>query len=65
MHLLSEAMLTIEDLDEPWLQALLESTALKMPMPESFPWDRKLFTNQLMLDLFDLQLAQWEQLFDV
>ena len=62
--LLSEAMLKTEDMDEPWLQVLLESTALKMPVPESLPWDRKLLTNQLMLDLFDLQLAQWEKLFD-
>ena len=57
-------MLEIEELDEPWLQAVLESTALKMPMPESLPWDRTLFTNQLMLDLYGQQLDQWERLVD-
>ena len=60
--LLIEAMLEIEDLDEAWLQEVLESTALKMPMPDSFPWDRTLFTNQLMLDLYGQQLDQWERL---
>ena len=61
---LVEAMLEIDDLDEPWLQRVLESTTLKTPMPESFPWDRTLFTNQLMLDLYGQQLDQWEQLVD-
>ena len=62
---LVEAMLEIDDLDEPWLQRVLESTALKTPMPESFPWDRTLFTNQLILDLYGQQLDHWEQLVDV
>ena len=62
--LLTEAILEIEDLDEPLLQAVLETTALKMPMPESFPWDRDLFTNQLMLHLYGQQLDQWEQQLD-
>ena len=61
---LLEAMLEIDDLDEPWLQRVLESTALKTPMLESFPWDRTLFTNQLMLDLYGQQLDQWERLVD-
>ena len=57
-------MIQIKDLDEPWLQRVLEQTALKMPVPNEFPWDRKLFTNHLMLELFAQQLEQWEQIID-
>ena len=59
--LLIKAMIQIKDLDEPWLQRVLEQTALKMPVPNEFPWDRTLLTNHLMLDLYAWQLEQWEQ----
>ena len=59
--LLIEAMLEIKDLDEPWLQRVLGQTALKMPVPNDFPWDRTLFTNHLMLELYAQQLEQWER----
>ena len=58
--LLIEALLESKDLDEPWLQRALEQTALKMPVPNEFPWDRTLFTNHLMLGLYAQQLEQWE-----
>ena len=59
--LLIEALLESKDLDEPWLQRVLEQTALKMPPPKGFPWDRTLFINHLMLELYAQQLEQWEQ----
>ena len=62
--LLIEALLESKDLDEPWLQRVLEQTALKMPVPNEFPWDRTLFTNHLMLGLYAQQLEQWEQSID-
>ena len=62
--LLIEALLESKDLDESWLQRALEQTALKMPVPNEFPWDRTLFTNHLMLGLYAQQLEQWEQNID-
>ena len=62
--LLIEALLESKDLDESWLQRVLERTALKMPVPDEFPWDRTLFTNHLMLGLYAQQLEQWEQNID-
>ena len=35
-----------------------------MPIPKEFPWDRTLFTNHLMLELYAQQLEQWEQNID-
>ena len=58
--LLIEALLESKDLDEHWLQRVLEQTALKMPVPNEFPWDRTLFTNHLILELYAQQLEQWE-----
>ena len=60
--LLIKAMIQIKALDEPWLQRVLEQTALKMPLPKEFPWDRTLFANHLMLELYAQQLEQWEQI---
>ena len=62
--LLIKAMIQIKDLDEPWLQRVLEQTALKMPISNKFPWNRMLFTNHLMLELYAQQLEQWEQIID-
>ena len=62
--LLIEALLESKDLDESGLQRTLEQTALKMPVPNEFPWDRTLFTNHLMLGLYAQQLEQWEQNID-
>ena len=59
--LLIDALLESKDLDEPWLQRVLEQTALKMPVPNEFPWDRMLFFNHLVLELYAQQLEQWEQ----
>ncbi len=42
------------------LEDVLEAAALQWPMPERMPWDRGLFTHQLVLDLFERQLRQWE-----
>ena len=62
--LLIEALLESKDLDESGLQRTLEQTALKMPVPNEFPWVRTLFTNHLMLGLYAQQLEQWEQNID-
>ena len=62
--LLIEALLESKDLDESWLQRALEQTALKMPVPNKFPWNRTLFTHHLMLELYAQQLDQWEQIID-
>ena len=59
--LLIEAILEIKDLDELWLQRVLEQTALKMPVPKEFPWNRTLYVNHLMLELYAQQLEEWEQ----
>ena len=59
--LLIEAILEIKDLDELWLQRVLEQTALKMPVPKEFPWNRTLYVNHLMLELYAKQLEEWEQ----
>jgi len=32
-----------------------------MPISNKFPWNRTLFTNHLMLELYAQQLEQWEQ----
>ena len=58
---LIEAILEIKDLDELWLQRVLEQTALKMPVPKEFPWNRTLYVNHLMLELYAQQLEEWEQ----
>ena len=42
------------------LDQVLEAAALQWPMPEEIPWNRGLFTNQLLLDLFERQLQGWE-----
>jgi uncharacterized heparinase superfamily protein len=57
---LTAAIVEIKDLEKPWLKNVLEATALKRSMPRHFPWDRGLYTHQLMLDLFERQLDQWE-----
>ena len=59
--LLTAAIVEVEDLERPWIKNVLESTALKRSMPKHFPWDRGLYTHQLMLDLFERQLDQWEE----
>ena len=62
--LLIEAILEAKDLNELWLQRVLEQTALKMAVPKEFPWNRSLFTNNLMLDLYEQQLELWEKSID-
>ena len=56
--MLLAALLTDEPPDA--LEDVLEAAALQWPMPEGMPWDRGLFTQQLVLDLFERQLQQWE-----
>ena len=60
-NLLIEAIIQVKDFDEPWLQRVLEQTALKMLVPNELPWDRTLLTNYLMLELYAKQLEKWEQ----
>ena len=59
--LLIEAIIQVKDFDEPWLQRVLEQTALKMLVSNELPWDRTLLTNYLMLELYAKQLEKWEQ----
>ena len=56
--MLLAALLTEESPEA--LEDVLEAAALQWPMPEGMPWDRGLFTHQLVLDLFERQLRQWE-----
>ena len=57
---LTAAIVEVKNVEKSWLKNVLESTALQRAMPKHFPWDRGLYTNQLMLDLFERQLDQWE-----
>jgi len=50
----------LEDNDLPNIKQVLEVAALQWPMPAEMPWDRDLFTTQLLLDLFEQQLQDWE-----
>ena len=57
-ELLGDALLAVpvaKSLDD-----VLVSTSLRWPMPQHFPWDRSLYTNQLILDVFERQLELWE-----
>jgi hypothetical protein len=54
-------LVALMDEDEPdTLENVLEVVALQWPMPAEIPWDRGLFTNHLVLDLFERQLQNWE-----
>ena len=54
-------LVALMDEDEPdTLENVLEVVALQWPMPPEIPWDRGLFTNHLVLDLFERQLQNWE-----
>jgi len=50
----------LEDNDLPNIKQVLEVAALQWPMPAEMPWHRDLFTTQLLLDLFEQQLQDWE-----
>jgi hypothetical protein len=54
-------LVALTDVDElSNIQGVLEVVAMQWPMPPETPWDRGLHTNQLILDLFDRQLQDWE-----
>ena len=54
-------LVALMDEDEPdTLETVLEVVAMEWPMPPETPWDRGLFTNHLVLDLFERQLQDWE-----
>ena len=54
-------LVALMDEDEPdTLENVLEVVAMQWPMPPETPWDRGLFTSQLLLDLFERQLQDWE-----
>ena len=57
--MLLDALLEVNDL--PNIKDVLEAAALQWPMPAEMPWDRDLFTSQLVLDLFEQQLQDWER----
>ena len=54
-------LVALMDVDEPeTLENVLEAVAMQWPIPPQTPWDRGLFTNHLVLDLFERQLQDWE-----
>ena len=54
-------LVALMDEDEPdTLENVLEVVAMQWPMPPETPWDRGLFTSQLLLALFERQLQDWE-----
>jgi hypothetical protein len=54
-------LVALTDVDElSNIQGVLEAVAMQWPMPPETPWDRGLYTNQLVLDLFEQQLQDWE-----
>ena len=54
-------LVALTDVDElSNIEGVLEAVAMQWPMPPETPWDRGLYTNQLVLDLFEQQLQDWE-----
>jgi hypothetical protein len=54
-------LVALMDMNRPdTLGTVLEVVAMEWPMPPETPWDRGLFTNHLVLDLFERQLQDWE-----
>ena len=58
--LLIQSILRANNLDEPLLKNVLEITAMNWKFAENYPPDSNLQKHQLLLDLFDHQLDEWE-----
>ena len=59
VSMLLDALLKVNELAN--IKDVLEAAALQWPMPAEMPWDRDLFTSQLVLYLFEQQLQDWER----
>ena len=57
-ELLLQALLEVQPL--PNLDRILEATAMRWSVPAHFPWDRGLYKDQFILDLWEHQLMAWE-----
>ena len=61
-ELLLDALLAEQPV--PNLDRILKATAMRWSMPDHFPWDRGLYNDQLILDLWEHQLTAWEAVDD-
>ena len=59
--MLPDALMSAKNLNEEKLRDALEPVAMSRSKPEHFPWNRDLLIDQVVLDLFDHQLALWER----
>ena len=62
-QMLTRALL--ENVSVKHLDDALETMALSRSLPDSFPWNRDLFTQQIILDLFESQIEEWEKSLDI
>ena len=60
-QLLIDALLQSKGFSESDLQSALEAIALKIGMPDDYPWNPRLFVHQLKLDSFQKYLNSWEK----
>ena len=58
-EMLLKAILEVKDLEDQTFRNILEAKAMSKPMPEQYPWDRSLYIDQVLLELFDQQLSEW------
>ena len=62
--LLIQSILRANNLDEPLLKNVLETTAMNWKFPGNYPANCDLQKHQLLLALFDCQLDEWEKNFE-
>lgn len=58
--ILNEAVIAAKDLESKKLCDALELCAMSREKPADWPWNRDLFIDQLVLNLFEQQLSTWE-----
>ena len=58
--ILNEAVIAAKDLESKKLFDALELCAMSREKPADWPWNRDLFIDQLVLNLFEQQLSTWE-----
>ena len=58
--MLTDAVMDAKDLENAFLLDALASVALSRPHPAHWPWNRALLIDQLVIEMFDQQLACWE-----
>ena len=59
--MLLDALMEARNLEDEKLRDALEPVAMSRSKPDHFPWNRDLLIDQVVLDLFDHQLASWER----